>query len=202
MAFYSAGTIARAGESARAATGRRRTERNGSSARPQCFPQDGADSRLLQQRALLELPALGSRCSAPRARCQRRGAENRAPESQALRRPRRRFGRQGRHQGAKRRSGARRAIHRHAPARPTLQLCVAHPSPAGTYSTFFSDPAQIRGVIIFSGVLAAFFSLGYVAAVCARNLCARLTSFAGTWERPLCCLSSTTSPSGSCASRP
>jgi hypothetical protein len=34
----------------------------------------------------------------------------------------------------------------------------------GTYSNFFTDPSQIRGVIIFCGVLASFFSLGNIGA--------------------------------------
>ncbi len=34
----------------------------------------------------------------------------------------------------------------------------------GTYSNFFSDPSQIRGVAIFCVVLASFFSLGNVGA--------------------------------------
>jgi hypothetical protein len=34
----------------------------------------------------------------------------------------------------------------------------------GTYSTFFSDPSQLRGVVIFCAVLASFFSLGNIGA--------------------------------------
>ena len=34
----------------------------------------------------------------------------------------------------------------------------------GTYSNFFSDPAQLKGVVLFCGVLASFFSLGNIGA--------------------------------------
>lgn len=34
----------------------------------------------------------------------------------------------------------------------------------GTYSNFFSDPDQLKGVVIFCAFLASFFSLGNVGA--------------------------------------
>lgn len=34
----------------------------------------------------------------------------------------------------------------------------------GTFSNFFSDPAQLKGVVLFCGVLASFFSLGNIGA--------------------------------------
>jgi hypothetical protein len=44
----------------------------------------------------------------------------------------------------------------------------------GTYSNFFSDPSQLRGVVIFCAVLASFFSLGNVgAAIVLPILCVR-----------------------------
>jgi hypothetical protein len=44
----------------------------------------------------------------------------------------------------------------------------------GTYSNFWTDPSQLRGVVIFCTVLAGFFSLGNVgAAIVLPLLCAR-----------------------------
>jgi hypothetical protein len=43
----------------------------------------------------------------------------------------------------------------------------------GTYSNFWTDPSQLRGVVIFCAVLAGFFSLGNVgAAIVLPLLCA------------------------------
>jgi len=45
----------------------------------------------------------------------------------------------------------------------TLTL-FSWPRTTGTYSTFWTDPAQLKGVAIFCAVLASFFSLGNLGA--------------------------------------
>ena len=47
---------------------------------------------------------------------------------------------------------------------PAELLSSATPRLAGTYSTFWTDPEQLKGVVVFCSVLAAFFSLGNVGA--------------------------------------
>lgn len=52
---------------------------------------------------------------------------------------------------------------------PSATAAVPPPSfplyaPAGEYSNFWSDPEQFKGIVIFSAVLASFFSLGNIGA--------------------------------------
>ena len=50
-------------------------------------------------------------------------------------------------------------------ATPRLHVSSATPRHvSGTYSTFWTDPEQLKGVVVFCSVLAAFFSLGNVGA--------------------------------------
>jgi hypothetical protein len=60
----------------------------------------------------------------------------------------------------------------------------------GTYSNFFSDPSQLRGVVIFCAVLASFFSLGNVgAAIVLPILCVTLRAAgAACWRARGCWL--------------